>query len=728
MSKIIATAAIRASHKIVEQAEFLVDKAILEKGGDQTFEFPDTGYYLPMMYANKGFAVKTIKEMKIAVEMTKGLLAPEPDENVYRPYLGEALDAGMATMFAQEIIMAVRYIYGIEPYRDEEFNITYNGFISDSILRDLGIQLVDGTMPGYVCIVGAARDDDTAVKIVKELQEKNILIFLCGHVNGESVTKQLIRKDIELGWATRVVPLGPDTSHAIYALNWAARASMTFGGVKPGDYKKILKYSKDRVFAFALVCGVLDDLKWATGAGAINMGFPAICDTDVPVIHPTGVTIYEEVEKQLDPEKLVQTAIEVRGLKIIVDKPPIPVAFGPAFEGERIRKDDVFIEWGGNKTPAFQVLYMRELDEVEDGKTEIIGTKNTDVYTKGGTLPLGFVVEVAGRKMEKDFEPVIERKLHDFINEAQGVWEMGQRDIIWGRISKTAFNDGFRLEHLAQIYAVMVKSSFPAIIDKVQVTLYTDEEDVVQLQEEARKVYKERTDKIANMTDESIDTFYSCILCQSFAPTHVCVISPERIGLCGAYTWLDCKASYEINPTGPNQPIKKGETSDPVKGKWENVDEYVSNASGGNLPGFSAYSIMDNPMTSCGCFECIIAVVPEANGVMIVDRGYTGITPIGMKFSTIAGTVGGGVQTPGFMGVGKYFLTSKKFLYADGGLRRIVWMTKGLKDAYGEEMKKRTEEEGCPELLDKIADETVTTDIEELLNFLSEKGHPAPEM
>lgn len=728
MSKTIASAAIRASHGIVKQAQILVERAISDKGKDFVFEFTDTGYYLPMIYANTGFAVKTLSDMRMGVQMAKDLLSPEPDDSVYRPYLGEALDAGMATMFAQEIIMAIRYIYGLEPYRDEEIGVTYNGFITDTILRDLGIQLVDGTMPGYVCIIGAAPNDDIAVKLIRELQTKNILIFLCGHINGESMTKQLKRKGVEMGWPTRIVPLGPDTSHAIYALDWAARAPMTFGGTKPGDYKRILKYSKERVFAFALVLGALDDLKWATGAGAINLGFPAICDTMIPVIHPTGVTIYEEVEKELDYDKLIERAFEVRGLKILVEKPDIPVAFGPAFEGEKVRKEDAHVEWGGNKTPAFELLVMKEMNEVEDGKIQIIGKKSEEIYNKGGFLPMAFVIEVAGRKMEKDFEPVLERKLHDFINEAQGVWQMGQRDIIWGRISKTAFSEGFRIEHLAKIYTAMVKSHYPAIVDKAQISIYTDEEDVKRLQEEAMVIFKERSEKIANMTDESVDTFYSCILCQSFAPTHVCVISPERIGLCGAYTWLDTKASYQIDQTGPNQPVKKGETTDKIKGKWEGVDEYVTKASGGNLQGFSAYSIMDNPMTSCGCFECIVAVVPEANGVMVVDRGYTGMTPIGMKFSTIAGTVGGGVQTPGFMGVGRYFLTSKKFLLADGGLKRIVWLTKNIKESFKEEFKKRAAEEGVPDLLDKIADETVATDSESLMNHLTKVGHPALEM
>lgn len=728
MSKLIASAAIRGAHRLVRQAEEMIEKAIAEKGLSFPFEFPDTAYYLPMIYAMTGFPVKTLSDMKVALGMAKEQLHPEPEEHLWKPYLGEALDSGMATLFAEEIIMALRYINGLEPVTDPETGYVYNGFITDTIQRNLGIQLVDGTMPGFAAVIGAAPDDDTAVKIIRELQEKNILTFLSGHTNGNSVTKQLQRKGVELGWDTRIVPLGPDTEHTLYALDWAIRASLIFGGKKPGDFKEHLKYQKDRVFAFAIALGDLDDIKWSTGAGAINMGFPAICDTDVPVIHPTGICIYEEVDKEFDHNKIVQKSIEVRGLKITVEKPPIPVAYGPAFEGERIRKEDMFIEFGGARTPSFEWVRTREMEDIEDGKVTVIGNNWNEQYEKGGKMPLAIVIDVAGRKMQKDFEGVIERKIHHNINEAQGIWHMGQRDINWIRINNNARKEGFTLEHLGILNATMTHHRFKSIVDKVQVTIYTDEEDVVKLQDEAKKSYRERDQRLGGLVDEAVDTFYSCLLCQSFAPSHVCVISPERLGLCGAYNWLDCKAAFEIDPTGGNQPIQKGDLVDTRYGRYAGIDEYLKKASGGAVETLNLYTIMENPMTSCGCFECIIAIVPEANGIMIVQRGHTGMTPAGMKFSTLAGTVGGGTQNPGFMGIGRNFIVSKKFLAGDGGIKRIVWMTKNLKESLKEAFDKRASEEGVPDLFDKIADETVCEDSEKLLEFLASAGHPALEM
>ena len=370
---------------------------------------------------------------------------------------------------------------------------------------------------------------------------------------------------------------------------------------------------------------------------------------------------------------------------------------------------------------------MAEMDEIEDGKIEVIG-KEVDEVPEGTALPLAIWVQAAGRKMQSDFEPILERQIHHLINQAEGVWHMGQRDIVWTRISKASFARGFRLRHYGEIIHAKFLSEYPAIVDKVQVTLITDEAEVQRRLEHARHVYVERNRRLESMTDESVDTFYSCLLCQSFAPNHVCVITPERLGLCGAYNWLDGKAAFEIDDTGPNQPIAKGRCLDPVRGMWEGVNEFVYKNSHKALESFSAYSIMDRPMTSCGCFEAICAYVPECNGVMIVNREFMGDTPVGMAFSTLAGSVGGGAQTPGFMGIGKAFISSRKFMFAEGGVGRIVWMPKELKQVVAEDLGKIAKAQGVEDLLDLIADESVATDPQEIRAYLEKVGHPALKM
>jgi len=721
MSRIVAAAAIRGAHKVVKETEQLLNKAIEEKGRDQKVEFPETAFFLPMAYALVGIEVRTLGDMVPVLEEAKSLLSKEPSDSLWLPYLGDALDSGIATLFGEEIIVAIRYLYGQEPQPD------CVGFYTDTWMRSYGLQLVDGRMPGFAAILGAAPNSKVAVEIVRELQKRNIICFVGSNHNGRSIIDQLKEENVQMGWETYIVPYGRDTITGIYPLNWAIRAALTFGGHKKGEALKCLKYCQNRVFAFGLVLGEVDDVKYATGAGAMNMGFPVIADTDIPEIRPSGICTYEHLVKELNHKKLVPTCIQVRGVKVKVTEIPIPVAYSAAFEGETVRKEQMYVQFGGKYSTAFEYVTTRDLDQVEDGKIEVIGPE-VDKAEEGGAMPLGIYVEVAGRKMQKDFEPILERQIHTFLNEAMGIFHMGQRDLCWLRISKEANKKGFKIRHFGVIIHARLHDTFGAIVDKAQVTIYTRQEDVGKYLPQAKRAYEERDERMAGMTDESVDTLYSCTLCQSFAPNHVCIVKPERLGLCGAYTWLDARACYELNPTGPNQPVKKGECLDPVRGEWKGVNEFIYQKSNKSLDRFHGYSIMTCPETSCGCFECIIAILPETNGFMIVNREFAGMTPIGMTFSTLAGSVGGGAQTPGFMGIGRLYIVSRKFISADGGVRRIVWMTKELKEALGEKLRKRCEEEGVPEMIDKIADERVATTTEELLSYLKKVKHPALEM
>jgi len=724
MSRIIASAAIRGAHKIVKQAEDILSRAIKEKGEDSPVAFPNTGYYVPIIYSMTGRAVEKLADFEEVMKETKDLMPPLVDDDLWVPYLGPALDAGMATLFAEEIIEACKYVIGPNPVND-----IWLGAADDVILRERGIQFVDGTAPGFAAIVGAAPDVETAVNIARKLQERCLYVFMHAHHNGTTFAEQLVEGGVQLGWDTRLVPFGRDITSAVYALGFASRAALSFGGVQPGDFRRNLLYNKNRIFAFVMPLGTVTDEWYANAAGAINYGFPTIADSDIPEILPTGVCTYEHVVSRIPHDEIVEKAIEVRGLKIKVAKIDIPVPHSPAFEGERIRKDDMHCEFGGQRTPAFEWLRMRDIGEVEDGKIEVTGP-DVDSVKPGGRLPLGIVVEVAGRKMQADFEPVLERQVHTFMNEAQGLWHMGQRDISWIRISKEAFKAGFRLEHVGRLLHGLYHDQYSNILDKVQVKIFTDEQKVVELQEMARTVFAERDKRIAGMTDEDVDTFYSCVLCQSFAPNHVCVVSPERPGLCGAYSWLDCRAAYEIIPTGPNQPISKGKCIESTIGQWDKVNAFVRQASHGNIERMSQYSMITDPMTSCGCFECIAAVLPSTGGIMIVNREFPEMTPCGMKFSTLAGTVGGGQQTPGFIGHSKHYIISKKFIGAEGGIRRIVWMPTMLKEEVKDAFVKRADELGLggEEFLAKIADETNATAEEEVLEFITKAGHPVTAM
>jgi len=753
MSKYIATRALRGANAIVAEAEAMLQKALDEKGPDHPVAFPNTAYYLPLIFAMTNKAVETLGQLSDVLHHARELLHPAPAKNKWTPYLGETLDGGMSTLLAAEVIEAIRYVYGLEPEPYPGFTLSggtphsmngsngdgltghLNGAIDDIQLRSWGIQLVDGRMPGFAAIVGAAKSNEVAVQIVRELQKRNILTFLSGNVNGRSIIHQLQEEGVELGYDTYTVPFGTDTLSAIYALGFASRSALTFGGLKPGQAREILMYNRERVFAFVLALGEVDDLKYAAAAGAINFGFPVIADTVIPEILPTGVTQYEHVVSmpfnEIDgaddlekAERLVQKCIEVRGVKVKIADVPVPVPYGSAFEGEVVRRADMRVEFGGKNSRAFEYLYMADLDEVVDGKVEVVGPDFEDIPEQG-YMDLGIVIKVAGRQMQEDFEPVLERQVHYFINGASGIQHIGQRDITWIRLSNNAVDKGFNLEHFGKILHARYHSDFGAIVDKAEVTIFTDPALLEEWLGKARESYDYRNKRLADLTDDAVDEFYSCTLCQSFAPDHVCVVSPERLGLCGAYNWLDCKASFSINPTGPNQPIKLGKIIDKDKGYWTGTNEYAGQASHGVVEEVAMYSIMENPMTACGCFECIVMLVPEANGVLVVNREDSSMTPAGMTFSTLAGMAGGGIQTPGVMGVGKFYLVSPKFISAEGGFKRIVWMSSVLKETMADELQAVAEREGDPDLINRIADERVATTVEELLAHLEEHNHPA---
>ena len=730
MSKIICSAAIRGAHKIVGTAETECEEALKKWGPDQKIGFPNTTYYLPIIYGILGIPVKTLRDAKGVLDKCKKLLPAPVSDKVWLPYLAPALEAGMATFFAEEIIEAIRYLENPDFYTKGENPLPDNiwlGAADDVIMRKRGVEFVDGTAPGFAAILGAAPTKEIAVKIAIELQEKNLYVFMCSDHEGKTMSEQLIEAGVQIGWPTRLVSFGPSYTAAVFAMGFATRTAVSFGGVKPGDFRQILLYNKERIFAFAMPLGTVTDEWYANAAGAINWGFPTIADTPIPEILPTGICTYEHVVSNVPHDQIVARAIEVRGLKVAVSKVDIPMSYGPAFEGERIRKDDLYFECGGGRTLGVELTISKDMSEVEDGKIEMIGP-DLDQIKEGDKLPFAALIEVAGRQMKPGFEPILERQIHHLINYVQGIMHIGQRNIMWIRVGKAAVEKGFLLKHLGKVIHAKYHQDFGNIMDKVQIKIYTDEDKVKEVLEMSKKLYKQRDERVEGMTDETEETYYSCTLCQSFAPSHVCVITPERAGMCGAYNWLDCEVSYEINPTGPNQPIEKGKCTDPVMGQWKGITDFVFKASRQKIEQVSAYSLMNFPMTACGCFECVATILPLCNGIMIVNRNFMQMTPCGMKFTTLAGMVGGGNQTPGFLGVSKHYICSRKFLKAEGGLKRVVWLPKMLKEEIAERMKPICEEMGIPNFPEMIADDTIGTTEEEILPFLEEKGHPALTM
>ena len=684
-----------------------VEGAIAQHGADKAVEFPHTAYCLPCYYAVTGVKVKTLGEMKEALGVIKSLMTREHQ-------LDDALMSGVATALCAEFIEVLKYLDGAEPYSEP-----YYGHLPDSIIRELGVPLVTGDIPGVAVIIGSAPTAQEGVELVKSYQAQGILVTLVG-----GIIDQAQELGLKMGYNVRIVPLGIDITSVIHVVSVALRAALIFGNVTPGDAAALINYTSERVPAFVNAFKPIDDVILAAGAGAIKLGFPVISNEDENITEVPGALI--ACPNVADFNKV---SLEARNIKIKITNIDIPVAFASAFEGEIIRRKDMQVEFDGSRVDCAELVQTRSMDEVEDHKITVVGP-DVDEMELGSKNPIAYVVEVAGKRMQPDFEPVIERKFHNYINCIEGVYHTGQRDMQRIRIGKEAYNAGFRIRHIGEVLYTQVKNEFEAVVDKCQVTVYTDPAECTRIRHEvAIPVFDKRDARLENLTDETVDVYYSCILCQAFSPSHVCVVTPERLGLCGAVSWLDAKATNELDPNGPCQIITKERPIDENLGSYEDVDEAVQKFSQGALEHVTLYSIMQDPMTSCGCFECICGIEPFSNGVVIANREYAGMTPLGMTFSEMASMTGGGVQTPGFMGHGKHFISSKKFMKAEGGIERIVWMPKELKETVAERLNKTAKElYGIDNFTDMIGDETNTTDPEELVAFLTEHNHPALSM
>ena len=692
------------SHAVAGLTEGAVNDAIAKYGADHPIAFPDTAYFFPTIYAATGVKVKTLGDLPACVGVLKSLITDQED-------LGQALNAGLATAVGAEIIEGLKFAEPKDAY--EQATVPGIGFVPDPIIRSLGVPLVTGDIPGVAVVLGKADNGEDVAKVVKDYQSKGIMTFMVG-----DVIEQCADAGVKMGLELRVIPLGHDVTAVIHVVTVAIRAALIFGNVQPGDLAGLLKYTKERVPAFVNTFGAIDNVVVSAGAGAIALGFPVVVDIDLGENQVPGA-----LESCTDHAETVKKSLELRGIKIKSKELPIPVAFAAAFEGEIIRKADMKVEFWSAKNTTCELVLMKNMDEVEDHKLVIDGP---DIDSGDLEYALATCVYVAGKKMQADFESVIERKIHAWFNYMEGVMHTGQRNQFRIRISKDAYDKGLRLTHFAEVLYHMITDEFDAVVDKCEVHLITDPVKATAfLNDVAMPRYNMRDDRLASMTDESVDRFFTCILCQSFAPAHCCVVTPERLGLCGAVSWLDAKATYELNPNGPSQPIMKEGCLDERTGRYTTVNDAIKDATHGAVEEVTLYSIMEDPMTSCGCFECISGIEPMSNGFIVVNREYVGMTPAGMTFGELASCTGGGVQTPGYMGHGRHFISSKKFIHAEGGIERIVWMPKELKDDVGERLNKTAKElYGIDNFTDMIADETICTDCDALLEFLQEKNHP----
>ena len=576
--------------------------------------------------------------------------------------------------------------------------------VDDAQARRQGIGFVDGTSPGYVALLGD--DAARAPGLVTSLAERQMVVF----VAEDALVEPLRQAGIPLGWDTRVVPLD-----MIRALGFVLRIAQVFGGA--ADSPAVLQYARERLRGFTVLLGEPSSERLTLAQSALPLGCPLLSTADLPP-SVEGWSM-DGLEGRaaiggVEASEIVQTGIEERGLRVHVALPELPVEYGSDFAGEVVRD-------------AGADLYGVELtmvgEEVVDGRVRLIGPDLEAGLTY--RHPYGLLVEVSGHAMQPDFESVLERQIETLLNDLHGVMHRGQRANAHLRISREAVERGFRLRHLGQLLHARFHNEFGSVVSRVQITVLTDPAEVEKLAARAQAVYERRDRRLAGLTDETVDTFYTCTLCQSIAAGHLCVISPEHPGVCGAQDWMDTRAAVSLRPVGPNRAVEKQGLLDARLGQWESINRVVQQESGGTRNAYSLYSLLDEPGSSCGDFECITAMLPSTGGVMVVDNTFAETTPSGMDWSMLYETVGGGLPAPGFLGHSKRLLHSGKFISAEGGWRRIVWMNHSLREEMRPELERLAAAEGLEGFVDKIATEQEALSEDAVLSYMEAAGHPA---
>jgi acetyl-CoA synthase len=713
MSASIEAKARHGAQRLVDTAHRMLQQALAERRPGGSLSFQNTVYYLPITLAAMAKPVERISELQAVLQKAGQELEPDADK-------------GLAALLAAEVIEALRTPDG-----------RFSAPISDAEVRSWGVQLADGRMPGVALILGHARNDVAAAKLIEGLRRHNILCLLGASVEAGDLSHQLIQEQIESGSARYIVPLGKEPTSAVHGLGLMVRCAMKLGGHKPGTWPEILHYCKRRTPGFVLTLSELDEPEYALACAARDLDFPLVLAVETPdVTEAAGPAkqVYWAPFESLDggddaakAASLVEKCLGIRGIKPRVYSVKLPIPYGPAFEDETVSDADLGIEFGGESCRAFELLQMAQPDQISDGKIEVVGPGLPD-GSQAAHMDLGIVVRMAGARLRTDFEPYLERQIHDFIGYVGGVQHAGQQDSISIRISRAAAKKGFGLESLGQVIQARFREEFGTAIEKLEVMVITDPQCHREWLGEARTVYDQRRKRQAGLTDDQVDVFYVCTRCRAFAPNNVSIISPERVSPCGRCNWLDARAAYELNPAGVRRPIKIGKPIDLKKGIWEGTNQYASSATRGRMNEVALYSIMQNPMSACGDFECIVMLIPEANGVMVVSHEDTTLpTPAGITIATFA-SIAAGEQIPGVVGVGRGHLLSPKFIAAEGGFRRVVWMSSRLKRSMSQELQAVCEREGDPALMDKIADEHNATTVAALVRWLEGHNHPALRM
>lgn len=605
----------------------------------------------------------------------------------------------------------------IENIKNDKFNIDKQ--LLENV-KSIGIDIMSETLSGAVLILENENCGINTPKlnIIEQYLKKDIAVFI----------EKKWRPNLEnSGFKNnnKIIYLNDGTENAVseFIVTFLNSAAVLFDASRREVFLNS-DFIKDRMKAFVNVFGKIMKENYNYIDILSDFGFSVIMSSENDCLEKENIKENVYICKQ----DIIQESIEHANIRIIIKDMQLPVDFANTYEGEWISEQETAYEYSYRNNRTCELVRNIEAEYIKDHRIIINddGFKDENIIRK----PIAILVDVYGRNMENDFEQVIEKDINQWVNYIDGASHSGRRDRIGLCISKKGYAKGVDLKTVAQVIYSMIKNEYYMIVDRCQITITTNEEQVKDIYNNiAKSVYEKRDFHESSLTDENVDEFYTCTRCQSIAPYHCCIVTPERAGMCGSLSYLGAKATKSIYDLGPCQPIEKQGCNDVETGSYESINSRVETLTLGALKEVDLYSILSYPMTSCYRMECITTVFPEVNGVIVVGNDYLGDTPLGMSFMDMIDIIGGGDQVSGFMGHNRKYITSDKFIKAEGGHCRIVWMSKNLKDDIGKELNDIVMKKyGIDNFTDKICDEETGCDIQTVISYIKEKEHPVLKM
>lgn len=596
----------------------------------------------------------TFKHTEYPLPIKSAFLADKPvDCSAIRKDLIEKQDGDLKDLL-EPLLIAAELYESCSPDNEQYF-------LTDSQVQSY-VFSASKWKAGWVLVLGGSEQE----KLIAKLQENNFLIF----------TDQP-----NLG---KTVYIGPRATSPIYFLQMMVRYGMIWGQVPAGDDHSLGHFLEKDMPGFLIIHKDLDPLKYLIALGLMKLGAPAVVPKTFPF--PYGFYVCAETVDDIVDKGSRFPNLRRRYFKDEIIS--LPDYCNRASANETLDSADTI---GGTK-PSFLCVHP-VIKASHSLKT--IGRRSNEI---------GILIEIAEKHFTDDIALIVEKTALKSLNYISGL-----RASMEDQVLRLDFSNEISIDDkmIAEAIYWGIRSQYPRIKNIAVKIIYDHEELIIQA-EKIEKYNNQRLSYIENMTEENTDIFCICTECRPFSLVHTCIATPQRVPMCASRTYASIKtAAYFGSSTIPWQrqsekriPLrsvcKKGRVIDSQKGEYEGINKVYQKMTHGKLKRVYLHSLRDFPHTSCGCFQSLAFWIDAVQGIGIISRNSTAVTPDGNTWAKLANRAGG-KQSDGITGVSLEYIRSKSFLRGDGGISNVVWadsvLYEKIKDLFLPDKKVATEKD-----------------------------------